>query len=55
MVDIMEMARMFLSRLSIVIGVVSVFLGMSDSEMTLVIGGGFFMALGIVFIVLERN
>ena len=51
----MEMTRMFLSRLSLIIGVVSVFMGMSDSSMTLVIGGGFFMALGTTFIILERN
>jgi len=55
MVNAMEMVRIFLSRLSLIIGVVSVFIGMSDSEMTLVIGGGLFMALGATFVILERD
>lgn len=52
---------MLLSRLAILIGVFSVFTGMmaatdnSASSISIVIGGGLFMALGITFVILERN
>ena len=57
----MEMIRIFLSRLSIIIGVLAVFIGMAMSgeipsgSMSVVIGGGLFMALGVTFIILERD
>lgn len=57
----MEVIKILLSRLSIIIGVCAVFVGMglagdgSMGSMSVVIGGGLFMALGVVFIILERN
>lgn len=57
----METIKMLLSRLAILIGVFSVFTGMmaatdnSASSISIVIGGGLFMALGITFVILERN
>lgn len=52
---VMETMRLFLTRLSIVAGVVSVFVGMSEDSMSIVIGGGLLMTLGVVFIILERK
>ena len=56
----MNIVKMFLSSLSIVIGVCAVFVGMlmsreSSGSMSIVIGGGLFMALGIVFLIQERD
>jgi hypothetical protein len=51
----METTRLFLTRLCVVAGVISVFAGMSEDSMAIVIGGGLLMALGATFIILERK